>query len=139
MRLDIIYGLSGIGKTTLCKNIKDAYYIDIGHDKNFKKISMLEIFKNIFNENNSYNYYITEGCLYDINYRNEFIKNISTCVKADVINVFYLYIKKEELINFPKYKDISEIPILKLGCTYGNHYIIDVIELQDRINFIKGI
>lgn len=144
MRLDIVYGLSGAGKTTLCKNIKDAFFINLGNNKEFGKKSMIEIFQEEFKKNSHYNYYITEACLYDFNYRNKFVEEISNYIKATDINVFYINIEKEELWDFSKQKldrfkkyenDLFKI---KVGCDHGNHYIIYEKILSERINKIQN-
>jgi hypothetical protein len=128
MRIDIIYGESKVGKTTLCKSIQEACFLDIGNNENFRKISMIQIFKNLYDSNSSFDYFITEACLLNLNYRNKFLKEIQNYTKAEQINVFYLH----------SYKNINESNIIK-NCNYGKHYIITFKDLNDRINFIKNI
>lgn len=145
MRLDIIYGISGVGKTTLCKNIKNAFYINLGEHKDFRKISMLQIFKNVFDENNTYNYYITEACLPNFKNRNNFINDIADYINADFINVFYLSVTDDFLLElsknnhnrFNKYKE--NLKKMEIGSTFKNHYIITETTLQNRINLINNI
>lgn len=145
MRLDVVYGISGIGKTTLCKNIKTAFYINLGQNKDFKKISMIQIFKNIFDENNTYDYYITEACLYNLNDRNRFINEIGNYIKADFINIFYLSVtdnflfelSKNDHSKFNKFQE--NLNKMQIGSNYKNHYIINDLNLQDRINLINNL
>jgi GTPase SAR1 family protein len=148
IRLDIIYGLSRSGKTTLCKSLTDAYYFNLGENPKFHTTPMHVLIKEEFDHIEPRDYYITEACLYDFSGRNFFINIINHIIKPDELNVFYLKVEDQFFIDLGFGKERLEknkniLKTMKIGSLIGNHFIIppECKSIENRVNFIlnKGI
>jgi len=140
MILDVVYGLSGVGKSTLCEDvskINGAFYLDLGKEKDFGDIPMIEVAKNLFLKNNNRDHYITEACLHEYDYRREFICELARFMKVDHLNVFHIHVEDDELEGLTKIRStkIEKYQSLLKGINSG--FSCDVDNIKTTYTIIK--